>query len=96
MGEFFLPPHVSFHETFFRGKDNFQLERKKKFFFRAQALSGAVVALIMGKNGEKMDFGYGKTFLEKVSWGGPETPFCGISGPIPACGGVYTEKWTKF
>ena len=55
-----------------------------------------VVALIMGKNGEKMDFGYGKTFLEKVSWGGPETPFCGISGPIPACGGVYTEKWTKF
>ena len=57
---------------------------------------GAVVALIMGKNGEKMDFGYGKTFLEKVSWGGPETPFCGISGPIPACGGVYTEKWTKF
>ena len=56
----------------------------------------AVVALIMGKNGEKMDFGYGKTFLEKVSWGGPETPFCGISGPIPACGGVYTEKWTKF
>ena len=58
--------------------------------------SGAVVALIMGKNGEKMDFGYGKTFLEKVSWGGPETPFCGISGPIPACGGVYTEKWTKF
>ena len=56
----------------------------------------SVVALIMGKNGEKMDFGYGKTFLEKVSWGGPETPFCGISGPIPACGGVYTEKWTKF
>ena len=55
-----------------------------------------VVALIMGKNGGKMDFGYGKTFLEKVSWGGPETPFCGISGPIPACGGVYTEKWTKF
>ena len=40
MGEFFLPPHVSFHETFFRGKDNFQLERKKNFFFRAQALSG--------------------------------------------------------
>ena len=59
-------------------------------------VSDAVVALIMGKNGEKMDFGYGKTFLEKVSWGGPETPFCGISGPIPACGGVYTEKWTKF
>ena len=55
-----------------------------------------VVALIMGKNGEKMDFGYEKTFPEKVSWGGPETPFCGISGPIPACGGVYTEKWTKF
>ena len=55
-----------------------------------------MVALIMGKNGEKMDFGYEKTFIEKVSWGGPETPFCGISGPIPACGGVNTEKWTKF
>ena len=66
------------------------------FFYSWSALLGSVVALIMGKNGEKMDFGYGKTFLEKVSWGGPETPFCGISGPIPACGGVYTEKWTKF
>ena len=63
---------------------------------RGEKVSLPVVALIMGKNGEKMDFGYGKTFLEKVSWGGPETPFCGISGPIPACGGVYTEKWTKF
>ena len=30
MGGFFLPPHVSFHETFFRGKDNFQLLKKKK------------------------------------------------------------------
>ena len=63
---------------------------------KGRGAGGSVVALIMGKNGEKMDFGYGKTFLEKVSWGGPETPFCGISGPIPACGGVYTEKWTKF
>ena len=71
-----------------------------RFFCFHSAFASAdvrsVVALIMGKNGEKMDFGYGKTFLEKVSWGGPETPFCGISGPIPACGGVYTEKWTKF
>ena len=66
------------------------------FFAPIQPHQESVVALIMGKNGEKMDFGYGKTFLEKVSWGGPETPFCGISGPIPACGGVYTEKWTKF
>ena len=69
----------------------------KKWFYNTSIwMSVSVVALIMGKNGEKMDFGYGKTFLEKVSWGGPETPFCGISGPIPACGGVYTEKWTKF
>ena len=30
MGEFFLPPHVSNRETFFFGKDNFQLEKKKK------------------------------------------------------------------
>ena len=30
MGEFFLPPHVSNRETFFFGKDNFQLKKKKK------------------------------------------------------------------
>ena len=73
-----------------------KMGREKRWRFVYVLLWGTVVALIMGKNGEKMDFGYGKTFLEKVSWGGPETPFCGISGPIPACGGVYTEKWTKF
>ena len=33
MGGFFLPPHVSFHETFFFGKDIFQLKKKKKIFF---------------------------------------------------------------
>ena len=78
------------------GKDKGKNGRKGKNGKFEHPPRDSVVALIMGKNGEKMDFGYGKTFLEKVSWGGPETPFCGISGPIPACGGVYTEKWTKF
>ena len=56
----------------------------------------SVVALIMGKNGEKMDFGYGKTFLEKVSWGGPETPFCGISGQSRLVVGYIRKNGQNF
>ena len=28
--------------------------------------------------------------------GGEKTVFCGISEPIPRCGGAYSGKWTKF
>ena len=45
MGEFFLPPPpVSNHETFFFGKDIFQLVRKKNFFFEHRPCQGRLRA----------------------------------------------------
>ena len=74
--------------------ENTQKKKKAHFGKRSRGVAN------FGEIFEKSEIGVQIFFF---TWGfffplpgGEKTVFCGISEPIPGCGGGYTEKWTDF